>query len=755
MKTTKRLLCLLVALVMLFSVSYLVACNSEEGLLAAADVYTSDDLFDAGTYGTDYDSQWDMYGASIAVDSVYYNDDNLPVAKISGVETELGMDYLSYAMVYATETSESLTATEEYNLWFQYYCVRWNYLMPSIPLYSNQYFDVFSSEIDGFATTAYWDPANAIVNATTEADDSTVLIGNITEMAGTFGLSSWGTSSIGSTDLDVIDLINGYSTLYMDTYGAYDWDSEVVESHSEEVNTDGTKTFTVTIVDGLVFNDGSAITAENYVLTLLVNSTEVAEAGGGSGYGGMSFDGYSEFYKGTSDFFSGIKLSADKMTYSVTVSADYIPYYYDYTYAGLTPTHSSMFFGTTSAAVELSTTAVTEGGVEVYACGLNDAFYAQTGTTYDLGAVMKANIESTDGSVPTAGPYMLTISSWDATDKTCVLEINTYFAGESLREVPTIKYVGIVYVTDETMIDTLSTGGIDMLTTITGGDDTDAALALVTFEADGETVASTSAYDYVYYDRAGYGNISFRSDFGPTMYTGVRQAISYTIDTAAFAQAFTGGYGSVVYGPFGVTTSGYVANEDTFTGSGDGALTEYAQSEAKALAAIIEAGFVFNGDGTEFVVGTDTVRYVLLEGIYLTEENMLFGSTDGLYYTTAVENEDGSYSFYMPLVLNWFGSTPNDVTDMLVTYWQTNSITSAIGMYITQETGDFTPLLAELYQYDGYGWDGTSVYSAFNLATGFTSSIYDYSWNWTIDPGMFDDYSAFYLMDTADFVWAD
>ena len=64
-------------------------------------------------------------------------------------------------------------------------------------------------------------------------------------------------------------------------------------------------------------------------------------------------------------------------------------------------------------------------------------------------------------------------------------------------------------------------------------------------------------------------------------------------------------------------------------------------------------------------------------------------------------------------------------------------------------------MLAELIQND-YGsgkYGGTPAYSAFNFATGFTSAVYDYSYQMTIDPEMYDDYSAYYIKDVADIIF--
>jgi len=107
----------------------------------------------------------------------------------------------------------------------------------------------------------------------------------------------------------------------------------------------------------------------------------------------------------------------------------------------------------------------------------------------------------------------------------------------------------------------------------------------------------------------------------------------------------------------------------------------------------------------------------------------------------------------MPLAINWYGTQPNDVTDLLLTAWQTNpNATTEIGAYITYTSCDFTSgLYGEYLQISDYGWDGVAKCAAINFATGFTSTIYDYSFYWTIDPELYADYSNNYIMDEADF----
>ena len=108
----------------------------------------------------------------------------------------------------------------------------------------------------------------------------------------------------------------------------------------------------------------------------------------------------------------------------------------------------------------------------------------------------------------------------------------------------------------------------------------------------------------------------------------------------------------------------------------------------------------------------------------------------------------------MPLVINWYGTTPNEFTDLLQTGFRENDNVKKAGMAVYNTLGDFQPMLDELYQQAAYGfYSGTPMYCAFNFATGFNSAVYDYAFNMTIDPDMYDDYSYYYIKDAADILW--
>ena len=175
-------------------------------------------------------------------------------------------------------------------------------------------------------------------------------------------------------------------------------------------------------------------------------------------------------------------------------------------------------------------------------------------------------------------------------------------------------------------------------------------------------------------------------------------------------------------------------------------LDAYATSADSAIAVLEKGGWVYDAEGNAYTSG---VRYKKIPGDVVTENDKVFASKDGAYKTTEVNGD-----YYMPLVLNWYGTSDNPFTDLLMTGFASNENLKNAGFAVQYTVGDFSPMLDELYQMAVYGYyAGTPLYTCFNFATGFTSAAYDYSYNMTIDPSMYDDYSAYYIKDVADIYW--
>ena len=730
MRSTK-LFALLLALVLVVGV--MASCNdpvneNSGDVSKAAPVYQDVDPADAVVHA-DYTSVYDMIGSKVTIDMVTEKDGRAYVT-YEGVEYELGMDFLSMAMVYnCAPAGDYETATDVYNQWWKLYVQRWNLMALAVPLYSNQYFDLYNAKIEGFETTPYWGAASAIIACTVkEGAENSVILGSSTELSGAFRNASWGKSSPGSSDLDIQELTSGHSTVMTGPDGAMLWNMvALAEEPVATKNEDGTLTYTIKINEDLVFSDGSAITAKNYIASVLANSTAVAVGAGGTGNSGLQLVGYEEFkaYEGTGDkvYFKGVQL-LDDYTFAVTFLADYADYYYVQSYASFSPVPLALYLGENDIVV-----------AEDKTCGLSDGFYAKEtkdgAEVFSMAAVIKANLEW-NSNLPYSGPYV--VSNYDASSLIATLTLNPNYPGDDARGKASIEKITYVKMVSETQMDQFKTGQIDVLAGITGGDDTKAALALV--DAEPEKYAET------HYDRAGYGFVGLRADLGPASFQSVRQAILYTINRPEFAQTFTGGYGTVVHGPYYEGMAAYQANKDTIS------LNPYAYSTDSAIAVLEAGGWVYNEDGSAYDASKGGIRYKKLEGYELSVNNIKYSSTDGKYKTVKV---DGNY--YMPLAFNWYGTQPNNVTDMLITAWQNNpNATTAIGMYITYTSCDFTTgLYGEYLQIEDYGWDGVAKCCGINYATGFTSAIYDFSFQWTIDQDMYADYSYTYFMDEADF----
>lgn len=761
MKQRKLVVALAVILVLVLAIGVLTACKKEEKIPYEA--IDDNDIVQDLTYGVDYKTLYDQFGNEADASKLTFKSNGLAYQTFSdGKEYELGLDFLSMAMVYKSKNEG------EYVKWWKAFIQRWNYLLPEVPLYSNQYYDVFDARvIDKESviknpTNPYWSVANALIDwKPTEGNaDKKITIGNTTELSGNLRHSTFGVSSPAASDLDIDGLINGYSTVVANKVGDYQYDSTVVESHEDTVNEDGTRTFTVKIKNDLKFSDGTPITAKNFLYYLMAFSTPITatKEGGGSNTAGQAYVGYKEYSqfdgtnediiiykkdkdgKDTTDVdytiskkFKGVRL-IDEYTYSLTATEDYATYFYGITLAGLSPTAKAMYMGNNDVKDD------GDGCYIVEAENAADKFYNTKTegevTSYTFASYIRKSATNTnqadEDKIPFTGAYM--IDNYDKANKTCTLVRNDQYKGNFEGQKGGFDKIVYVQIISETQLTQLVQKQVNVIAGITGGTDTDAALKLVRDNPD-----SFASVDYA---RAGYGKLGFRSDFGPAMFQEVRQAIAYSIDRPAFAKQFNGGYGGVVDGPY--YTGAWMYKEALKEGM---KLDVYTASVDSAIEVLEEGGWTYNYKGEKYKAG-DGIRYKKLSGAELTYNNLHFASQDGKYKTYKL---GGAY--YMPLVINWFGTTPNPFTDQLISSWATSSALQQIGMAVQYKLGDFTPMLGELYQYEGYGYNGVATYNAFNFATGYNSAAYDYSFNCSIEPNLFENNSQWYIKDAADYYY--
>ncbi len=573
-----------------------------------------------------------------------------------------------------------------------------------------------------------------------------VVLGNVTDLSGEFRWPSFTGGNPGAADLDINTLTSGYSTMETNRSGDYVWNKTVVKEHTEVEDENGNYVITIEINPGLKFSDGTELKAVNYVAYVLAFSTKILKAAGSTGMAGQTYVGYSAFnayigedvaVEGATKEFAGVRLLGDyKFSLTVDAAAGYYPYYYAYTYGAVSPYDLKLVLGDN---VEIKD----DGN----GCYLSETWYAKTAEStaeapkFERTARFAAAREDIS-TYPFSGPYV--IKSFDKSTKEAVLEINPNYAGNFEGQKPSIKTVVYRKIVSETQLSLFKSGEIDILAGISGGEDTNEALDLVEKNKD--------KFAYVSYQRAGYGKVQFECDFGPTMFASVRKAICYVLDTNEFASVYTGGYGTVVYAPYSPDFTAWKVNKDLL----ESKLVDYSYSVANAKKALEDDGWVYNSKGEAYVEGqsgVDSVRYKKLtkeeaeacDGANKTYESV--ANTDGITYKTVEVNGE----YYMPLVINWLGTLPNPVTDQLVTKLVGTEDVKSVGMVVRSVTTEnFSELLNSINRAGDYT---EPVYGMYNLATGWTSAIYDYAYNWSLDP-MYFPYSANKLFDEYDKAFA-
>lgn len=374
---------------------------------------------------------------------------------------------------------------------------------------------------------------------------------------------------------------NGASTVVFTKEGTFEVNPSVVENLETIENEDGTKTFKITLVDGLKWSDGSAITAKDYVFAALLTNSPEFGALEADNFTGQDYVGYDEFNAGETEVFAGINY-IDEKTFSCTVKADRFPFYYEITYASFTPYPMSVI----APEVELK-----DDGEGAY---LSDNFTAEL--------LEKTINDPTTGyrynPTVTSGPYKFV--SFDLSSKQAVLEINENFCGTYDGVQPSIQKLIFKSVTSATQMDELKAGSVGLISGVSGGTAINSGLDIVD-----EGLAS-----YTSYPRAGYGKIVFACNFGPTQSVAVRQAIAYCLDRDEFAKEYSGGFAKVVDGYYGLSQWEYKDNKDALAQQ----LTHYTLNLEKAEQLLIDDGWTLNKDGGEFVKGTDDVRYKMVDG---------------------------------------------------------------------------------------------------------------------------------------------
>lgn len=541
-----------------------------------------------------------------------------------------------------------------------------------------------------------------------------VIIGTSTEPNGDWAYGAF-TSSINATDQDILTLTDDYSTVTSNEGGDYVLNDTIVKNFERTEDEDGNATYTFEINEGLVFNNGDPITAENFLAWTLFVISPAGKAMGTVSNSYNMIQGGPDYKDGNVNYLAGLRLLGD-YSFSITIMAEgydgnaYLPYYYDLAYAGMQCVNLDYWFGAGWHVADDGEGAylVNDDGLEFTQDNIGDNVVAAQYATSDR---------------VTTGPYNLVNFDKAATEVT--LEINENYAGDFQGQKPAIKKLVIVRAEDETILDTIRTGGIDLYSGIADGGQVNALIDMI----EGGEIDS----NYCRYDRAGFGYFQFACDLGPAQWKEFRQAVAMCLDRNEFANTFCAGWGGVVHGPYCTAFTMYQDSKEFLANN----LNTYDYDPDGAVELLKSIGFVLNADGTDYVDGSGLVRYK-----EVTKE-------EAQNYDAFCVEVDGK--ILMPATLNWASSEGNSVSDLLSTMLANGEAAKQAGIEIKQNVMTFPELLNYMYRQDAYGLGGdysVPTYNMFNLATGWNSGAYDFSFEFTTDEAyIMDGYNTTHLYD--------
>jgi len=451
------------------------------------------------------------------------------------------------------------------------------------------------------------------------------------------------------------DIINGYSTIIYTDNDEFIPDPVVVKSMSTTNNADGGKTYTFEINQNLTWNEGTKITAKDYVFAMLFNySPYVVELGARTRFvGGDVYQGFADYRNGVSDVFTGARLLGE-YSFSVTVApvngsgVANFPFWYEITFANILPLPMH----------------VLAPGCDVRDTGNGVQITGPWSLQLIQGTVDNGSTGYRYTPRVTCGPYNFV--SYDEGAYLITLEANDKYLGFGPNRIrPMIKNLIFYQIAQATAIDSLSTGTVDLLIQQSGATVINAGLDVV----------DSGKADYITYARNGYGRITLHCDFGPTQFEEVRRALAYSMDREEFVRQYTGGYGVIVHSRVGSAQWMLADNKAAL----DRNLTVYTLNLQKAREELEAGGWTLNATGGAYTTGT---RYKRLP--------------------------DGSL---MALVIEWFSPDSNVIGEMLSTFLTDNA--RSIGIEIRQEWGDSTAFGLAL------AGTGSKRYNMINGGVGF------------------------------------
>ncbi len=428
---------------------------------------------------------------------------------------------------------------------------------------------------------------SCVLCAAAEEEDNrydSLTVGVTTAFSGNFLSDALGSNI---SDQDIRKIIHGYHLVAWDgASGVYRLNEQVIPAglFSKEQNT-----YYFSVAHNLTYNDGTPITAKDYAFSFLLLTSRALEKAAGLRKSGRRIEGWSAYDEGTAGAVSGFRLIGDYQM-AITIDREYVPFFYEMKALDIFP----LPIGVLAPGCE-----VKDDGNGIY---LSGEFNAETVQKYVL------DPETGYASHPsvTSGPYMMT----DYDGKTVWLKINPNYNGDTEGNKPYIENITVRCVPSRDLMSNLITGTLGLTVRSIRTEQINTGMVLSARE---DFAAKT-------YARNGLAFISFCGEKGPTADANVRRALAMCIDKEGLNAEYSGSYGTVVTGYYGIgqwmfpMTRGNIpdswreeAGEDaTWDDMNLEGLAKYPLNPEEAAKLLNDAGWNLNAQGEPY---TEGLRY--------------------------------------------------------------------------------------------------------------------------------------------------
>lgn len=428
-------------------------------------------------------------------------------------------------------------------------------------------------------------------------ENSHLTVANSTKVNGSFFTRQFGNNT---SDIDVRNMLHGYSPVVWDTQLDFVPDPNVVTDIKKTAAADGT-VYTISLCNDLTWNDGTPLNANDYVFALALECAPAFQEIGGDTDVWSHIFGMDAYAAGETPYLSGVRL-LDRYTFSVKVKKDYLPYFYEYAFLEILPCPISVIAPDCK---------MMDNGKGVFIADETGHIGTEALTARTLrNTILNATTGYLSHPYLTCGPYSLV--SYDKNEGTVEFALNPYYKGNYENAKPTVATVTLVFCLPQDMPEKLATREIDVINKSVTAETINACM----------DVTNENSMQFSNYPRLGYAYIGLACEQGPQQFLAVRQAIAYSFDVDDFVQGLLGGYGMADYAYYGIgqwmtqAAMGALTFEqlteeeqlqwDTMTLDG---LNHYDFDPDKALELLIEDGWTLNKTGKPFDPEKDKVRY--------------------------------------------------------------------------------------------------------------------------------------------------